>query len=1359
MNIVNDFKDYLFSQKKPSGALTIKNYVADVNKFINWYERTYTSPFTPDCLKREIIKQYQAEIQHTGSSQAATNSVKRYFSSLRKFTSYLIERQLLTTNPFIEYESKQVTLDPYYLNAFKGFLSGDRASKLTVKNYINDVKQFLEWLEKVTENSNQPQSSNLLDAIDNKVLEEYKMRLLNEAKLSPVSINRKLSSLRRYMRWLQDRKILTKKALEPTEPIVQAPPITSQFDLPMTNHDLPLTALQSLNQDTNVQQKTTSSAFAPIRLAQKSINIINLSLDLLIVNPIAYAAGSIQYLVWKNGKKIIFAPVIDIVQGTTTATNGIAIKTIIPKQFNLIPPRTANPALVIQKIAQYNFSNNPFMVRNFTKSLYAPLSVSTEQMHWMGKLWLTLRYKRPQWYKKYHSYAIANHLHFAIMVIAMTIAGSAVYQTWASGDGVSHEAVLAAQDTSPPRTLTFQGQLKDNTSTPITVETPLRFTLYNSPTATGAATLWQENQDITPDHNGKFVATLGLKKRLDQDIFKDNSALYIGIAIGDNPELMPRQQIPTSNYAADSQTVEGMKPITDTPDKPQNVLLALDSSGNLTIGGTASHTFQATGGQINFSGQALLLTTNPGSNGNIQLSPDGSGIIDIRGPIQNTSNNVNSNGVTGAVDIEDILSISTSSSSQSALVINQNGSGDIISARSKGSDKFRLDNGGNAFIGGNIILKGDTIDSTSTAFDIGGDSVKHLTIGSKATVLSLGDITGTTTIKNNLTVNGSTTLTGTVTAAGLITADGGITISKGQTLAFADFTPGGITFIGGNSQMQQDATNFSWNDTNKTLNVLGSLCVNSVAGGTCDSTAGTITVKNNLNIQSSADLAENYISSESLEPGDVVVAEGGKNPMAIIKSSIPYDKKLIGIVSTKPGITLNSEADPDYEHPNVYPLALQGRVPIKVSSINGPIKPGDELTSSAIPGVSMLASASGQTIGKALESYDNADPKAVGKIMAFVNLTYYSSPATITSDGTVILASKVETNQTTKLNLEPENDATASAMATPASTTSAQMNQNSVTASPSAYIYNSIASPSAQASGSADTSETPTPTPTIEANLQTNAALPSDFANLNQSSDKLTYVPNLKSDTAMFSNGLIALGPSSLTDVAVSDLLVIHNNLKITSDSIDTIASDLNIQPLRQGNILLQGGLVAIDTEGNLKVNGNANFAQNVNVNGQLAAGIIAPVPNHDLTVSLDNKSKSGSNMIINNATGNHVVQINQQGDIIASGQAQFNSIASQGFAIIRGVEADASNTITVADGSGGKGIISAHQTERTIITPYVTTHSLIYVTATSNAGSSQPYVARQTPEDPNGGTKGAFTVEIPAGVSHDISFNWWIVN
>ena len=45
------------------------------------------------------------------------------------------------------------------------------------------------------------------------------------------------------------------------------------------------------------------------------------------------------------------------------------------------------------------------------------------------------------------------------------------------------------------------------------------------------------------------------------------------------------------------------------------------------------------------------------------------------------------------------------------------------------------------------------------------------------------------------------------------------------------------------------------------------------------------------------------------------------------------------------------------------------------------------------------------------------------------------------------------------------------------------------------------------------------------------------------------------------------------------------------------------------------GGLVYIDTNGNLKVGGNAEFAKNVTVNGTLAAGVISPFAGQRFTI------------------------------------------------------------------------------------------------------------------------------------------------
>jgi len=1453
MDIVNDFKTYLITQKNSPSKITIKNYLSDIRRFILWYEKTYVTIFMPEALSPRVISEYNSSITiNYQTTLPSARSSKRYLSSLRKFTLFLEETGKIKENPFVLATEYQKPVDPFFIKDFKNFLYTDQASKLTIKNYLTDINQFLRWLAQVTEIDSE--SSNLLLKIDNYALEQYKMRLLHEARLSPVSINRKLSSLRRYIRWLSAKGVLKASISEiqidksETEEIEQ----DEEILIPDQQPQIPLTALHDLVQEKEEAKLPRYSRFAPFRLFQKTSRIINLGADLLIFNPIAYSAELIQYSFWKKGGKEIFTPVTSILEASSYIPKGISVKTIIPKQISIIPPRTANIASVLEKVKQYGIGTNPDSVHNFTKALYAPLDISTKQMHWKDKLWHYMRYKRPQWYKTYHTYPFVNYLHISIMLIATVIAGSAIYQTWTSPGLDQSEAVLSAQSTAPPKTLSFQGKLLDNTNTPITAETPLRFALYNSPTASGAALLWQENQYITPDRNGNFSARLGLKTPLDQSVFTDNQSLYIGITVGDNEELSPRQQIPTSGLSASSQSVEGLKPITDSPTLGQNVLLALDSAGNLTIGGNASHAFQATGGQFSLSGQTFLLTTNPGSNGNITIAPDGSGIIDLQKPIQNTSNYTSPGGIPGAVEVADILSILATSSSQSALVINQNGTGDIISGQSNGIDKFRLDANGDAFLSGDIILHGDTINTTSTIFDIGGSTVRNLSIGTGATVIALGSTTGQTIVNNSLAVHGNTTFTGTVAANGQLTANAGIDIPDGQHLHLDYFPTGAIPFISSNSDIMQNANSFSWDNNNSTLKVLGSLCLNTSTNACAGNTPGTIYAANTT-VQS-ADLAENYISSQNLEPGDVVVLEGKSDNDAIIEATSPYQQQLLGIVSTNPGVTLNSGAQIDSEHPNIYPLALQGRVPVKVSTINGAIQAGDDLTSSSIPGVAMKATGSGQTIGKALEAYSNSDPNAVGKIMTFINLSYRTNPATITDNGSLAAATEsadftqnspvqssnepsllqsltdilntiglgaVQAQTITSQSVQnvtgtitvggqtltdyiksivdqmvnqaidkklaqlPSNSPIVNPVASNSAETTDQNASSSAAPGPLATasalsspiytIYNSIASTSAEASiageitspasNSATTidtsSETISPTTvSSHSEIDTQTSPNNQYEPVASLGGQLTYIPNFKSDFGTFNQGLITLGPTSLTDVSVSSTITVNNNLRITQNTIDTIGSDLNIQPLRQGNILFMGGLIAIDTQGNLQVNGNANFAHDVNINGQLAAGIIAPIPNQDLVITLPNKKdKSGSLFVIRSSSGSGVLTINQSGDVNSSGEARFNSVATNGFSIIRGAQADTSMTQTTADSSAGKGVITAYETERTIFTPYVTDHSLIYVTATSDTGNDIPYLARQTAEDPSNGTKGSFTVELPEAGTEDISFNWWIVN
>ncbi len=143
-----------------------------------------------------------------------------------------------------------------------------------------------------------------------------------------------------------------------------------------------------------------------------------------------------------------------------------------------------------------------------------------------------------------------------------------------------------------------------------------------------------------------------------------------------------------------------------------------------------------------------------------------------------------------------------------------------------------------------------------------------------------------------------------------------------------------------------------------------------------------------------ADLAENYTSTDELEPGDVVMIDPN-TPHGVLKTPSNYQGVTLGVVSTAPGFVAGAYTK------NAYPIGLIGRVPVKVSTENGKIKIGDYLTVSSVSGYAMKATLAGHVIGKALESLDennlkicpddNSDSnRRCGVVMMFVNLIDYN---------------------------------------------------------------------------------------------------------------------------------------------------------------------------------------------------------------------------------------------------------------------------------------------------------------------------------------------------------------------------------
>ena len=98
-----------------------------------------------------------------------------------------------------------------------------------------------------------------------------------------------------------------------------------------------------------------------------------------------------------------------------------------------------------------------------------------------------------------------------------------------------------------PQSLTQQGRLLDDAGMPVKNPVTFTFSLYTA--ATGGTAIWFEQIPVTPD-DGYFSARLGETKQFDATIFDGSRAvLFLGIKVGNDAEMTPRQQITSVPFA------------------------------------------------------------------------------------------------------------------------------------------------------------------------------------------------------------------------------------------------------------------------------------------------------------------------------------------------------------------------------------------------------------------------------------------------------------------------------------------------------------------------------------------------------------------------------------------------------------------------------------------------------------------------------------------------------------------------------------------------------------------------------------------------------------------------------------------
>ena len=131
---LNSFKSWLISKSYSSS--TIRNYLSDVNRYLT---SVSDNIFFPDS-----VSQYLLTIQKD-------SNINRYLSSLSKFFQFAIDQHLISTDPLKIAQKPKTSTPADILADYQSFLSKKHFSPSTIKNYLNDIQQFIDWNQNKSE--------------------------------------------------------------------------------------------------------------------------------------------------------------------------------------------------------------------------------------------------------------------------------------------------------------------------------------------------------------------------------------------------------------------------------------------------------------------------------------------------------------------------------------------------------------------------------------------------------------------------------------------------------------------------------------------------------------------------------------------------------------------------------------------------------------------------------------------------------------------------------------------------------------------------------------------------------------------------------------------------------------------------------------------------------------------------------------------------------------------------------------------------------------------------------------------------------------------------------------------------------
>ena len=544
-------------------------------------------------------------------------------------------------------KSPQTIYDPQIILAqFKTYLKTKNLSSLSIKNYLSDLRRFFNYLQTRTKITS-------IHQLHRHHLENYLHYLIKQGR-SLSSLNRVIATFKHFGPFLEQ---------------------VYQLPNPFTNLDR-----LSKTSPTTPTHDYIKHFIKYIKQEQLSSQTIK-----------SYKSDINQFANWLHNHL------------SSTQTKGLITKSNIKKYLkylqktkDLKQTTIERKAKVLDRFLTWFHHTYPTPTRTDSNQLgYKP------HVHASHMSVRNLQTLKPAILSKY----LPNIFLLAFIVLFFTALGVFGYRQFSKQ--VLLSKAYPSSPVTPNRQLSFQGRLVDSAGTPITTATDFDFKLYDASTS-GNLLYDTGTCSITPDQDGVFATQIGSDcgTPIPSSVFTENSDVWLEVTVGAET-LVPRQQIATVAYALNAETIQGI-PLAATMAAIRNTIVPMNQWGEVILG-EQSPTLKSIAGTFQIQGAALTLSTATGTNGNIILAPDGTGLVKILSNTQTTDSFTVQNAQL------------TSGSLIKGYVGNDTATGNLLtlSSGSTETNQFTVDTSGNTYIAGNLGIGTTT---PSMKLDVAGSA-------------------------------------------------------------------------------------------------------------------------------------------------------------------------------------------------------------------------------------------------------------------------------------------------------------------------------------------------------------------------------------------------------------------------------------------------------------------------------------------------------------------------------------------------------------------------------------------------------------------------------------------------------------